>query len=31
MPECAGTALDSGGLRVSILTTERQPSYIHEL
>ena len=30
MPESGGTALDCGGLRVSILTTERQPSYVHD-
>jgi hypothetical protein len=30
MPESVGTALDAGGLRVSILTTERQPSYVHD-
>lgn len=30
MPENVGAPLGCGGLRVSILTTERQPAYIHD-
>ena len=30
MAYCAGSGLSPGGLRVSILTTERQPAYIHD-